>query len=98
MCKPLLIAQLHAAEVQYGILHRARHALAFAGLLTLKKCRENSSHEMNAGTGIADLRACHKWESVDFTGCRRGPACALGDVLINFAILVWPGSESLDGC
>src|SRR5262249_51787386 len=55
--EPLLIAQLHPAEIEYSVLHRALDALAAARLFPLKQRRKNSCHQMNPGTGIADLGA-----------------------------------------
>src|SRR5256885_13156166 len=46
--EPLLIAQLHAAEIQHAVLHRGEHSLSAARALALienrKSTRLNSSH------------------------------------------------------
>ena len=86
--EPLLVAKLHAAEVQHRILHRARHSLAPAALLAMKQGRQDARYQMDAGAGIADLGAGHHRETVDLTGGRCRAAGALGDVLIDLAVLV----------
>src|SRR5215470_15332708 len=50
---------------------------------------------MNAGAGVADLRASHERQTVNLTGRGSRAACTLRDVFINFAILIWTGTESL---
>ena len=47
--EPLLIAKLDPAKIQHRILHRACHSLAATGLLAMKKSREDTGHEMDAG-------------------------------------------------
>src|SRR3546814_141294 len=53
----LLVAQLHAAEVQHAVLHGRHHALAAARLLAMEQRGDDAEAEVQAGAGIADLRA-----------------------------------------
>src|SRR5256885_12904879 len=56
VCSSDLVAQLDPAQVQHRVLHRALHALAAPGLLALIERREDAGDEMNASTGVTDLR------------------------------------------
>ena len=60
MGQPLLIAQLDPAEVQHRVLHRASDSLTAPASLALEERRQNSRHQVDAGTGIADLGAGHQ--------------------------------------
>jgi hypothetical protein len=51
---------------------------------------------MEAGAGIADLRAGYERRAVAEPGGRRRAACALRDVLVNLALFVRPRAEALD--
>src|SRR5215813_7113031 len=93
--EPLLVPKLHATEVQYGILHRDGHALSLAALLAMKQGGKDSSYEMNAGAGIADLCARNHRETIYLTGSRGGSAGTLSDILIDLAILKRTRPESL---
>src|SRR5215467_278391 len=94
--EPLLVPKLHATEVQYGILHRDGHALSLAALFAMKQGGKDSSYEMNAGAGIADLGARNDRKTIDLTGSRGRSARALSDILIDLAILKRTQPKSLD--
>ena len=57
MREPLLVAQLHPAEVEDAVLHGAGDALAAARLLALEQRRHDAEPKMQPGAGIADLGA-----------------------------------------
>ena len=65
--EPLLIAELHAAEVEHRVLHRARDALAAAALLALDQGGQDAGDQVDAGPRIADLRAGHQRHAIDLT-------------------------------
>jgi hypothetical protein len=67
MLEPLLIAQLHAAEVQDRVLHCAGYSLSAAGFLAMNYRCQDARHQMNTGAGIADLRTSDHGEAGDFT-------------------------------
>src|SRR6185312_11012217 len=91
----LLIAQLHAAEVQHAVLHRGEHLLAAAGARALEKRGDDAECEVQAGAAIADLRAGNERRAVAEAGGRSRAAGALRDVLVDLAVLVWAGAEAL---
>ena len=66
--QPLLIAQLHAAQVQHRILHGDRHALPAAALLPVQQRGENAGHEVNAGARVANLGAGDERHAVHLSG------------------------------
>src|SRR5207237_2835480 len=91
----LLIAQLHAAQIEHAVLHRGEHLLSFSGGVALIKRGNDAECEMQAGAAVADLRAGHdRWAVVEAGGGRRS-AGALRDILIHLAILIRAGSEAL---
>src|SRR5262249_31351057 len=92
----LLVTQLDATEIEHAVLHRREHLLAAAGAIALKERGNNSKGEVQPGAGVADLRAGHKRRPVEKAGGRRRTARALGDVLIDLAVLVRPGTEPFD--
>src|SRR5262245_18570437 len=97
MLEALLVAHLHAGKVQNTFLHGAADALALAGGVAWIECRDNAERHMQAGTGIADLRASDKgWAVAEAGGGGRAPR-ALGNVLVDLAVLVGAGAEPLDG-
>src|SRR5215813_14235861 len=51
---------------------------------------------MNTGAGVPDLRASHERHTVNFASSGSRTASTLRDVFINFTVLVWTGTESLD--
>src|ERR1700744_1273347 len=92
----LLVAQLHAAQVQHRVLHRREHALAAARGLALEERRHDAQRQVQARSAVADLRAADGGRPVVEAGRRRGAAGALGDVLVDLAILVHAWPEALD--
>ena len=66
----LLVAQLDAAEVQHAVLHRRQHALAAAGALALVERAHDAQRQVQAGAGVADLRAGHQRQAVMEAGGR----------------------------
>ncbi len=92
----LLVAQLDAAQVQHAVLHGREHALAAVRRLALVQRRDDAQREVQAGAGIADLRAGHQRRSVVETRRRCRSAGALRDVLVHLAVLVGAGPEALD--
>ena len=95
MRETLLVAQLDAAQIEHAVLHRGEHLLAAAGAVALIERADDAEREMQARAGIADLRAGHQRRAVEET--RRGGRAsgALGDVLVDLAILVRAGAEAL---
>src|SRR3546814_17823815 len=63
---------------------------------------EQRGHEaegqVQAGAGIADLRAGHQRRAVAEAGGRGSAAGALGDVLVDLAVLIGPRAEALARC
>src|SRR3546814_12466367 len=51
----LLVAQLHAAEVQHAVLHGRLDALAAARPLTMEQRGHDAMGQVPAGAGIPDL-------------------------------------------
>ena len=96
MGEPLLVAQLDAAEVEHAVLHRGQHALAAAGALALVERAHDAERQMQAGAGVADLRAGHQRNAVVEAGGRGGAAGALRHVLVDLAVLVGARAEALD--
>src|SRR6185437_1810142 len=94
--EPLLVAQLHAAQIEYAILHRGEHALAASGRVALVERRDDAERQMQPRSAVADLRAGHERRAIVETGRRRGTARALRDVFVDLAVLVRAGAEALD--
>src|SRR5262249_21680169 len=92
MREPLLVAQLHAREIEHTVLHGAQHLLAAAGAGTLIERRHDAEGEMQPGAGIADLRAGDERRPLAEARGRGGAAGALRDVLIDLAVLVRAGA------
>src|SRR5262249_30599902 len=86
MLQPL-IAKLATAEVEDAVLHRSQDALAAPCADALIERRNNAKREMQAGAGIADLRAGHQRRTVAKAGGRGRAAGALRNVLIDLAVL-----------
>ena len=55
-----MIAELNAAEVHHAVHHRHLHVLSFAGAVALVQRGQQPDREVQAGPGIADLRAGNK--------------------------------------
>lgn len=49
MRQALLVAELHPAQVEHGMLHGHVDALAPAGVLTLEECRQYPGYCMHSG-------------------------------------------------
>ena len=92
----LLIAQLHAAQVQHAILHRGEHLLPASGRVALVERRDDAKRQMQPGAAVADLRTGDQRRAIVESGRRRRAASALRDVLIHLAVLVRTGAEPLD--
>src|SRR3954470_364149 len=71
MREPLLVAQLHPAEVEDAVLHGAGDALAAARLLALEQGGDDAEREVEARPRIADLSAGDERQPVAKAG-RRG--------------------------
>src|SRR4029077_4176695 len=93
----LLVAQLHAAEVQHTVLHGRQHPLAAARALALVERAHDAQRQVQAGAGVADLRAGHQRQAVMEAGGRGRTAGTLRHVLIDLAVLVGAGAEALHG-
>ena len=91
----LLVAQLDAGQVEHAVLHRAEHALAAAGSVALIERRDDAEREMQAGAGIADLRAGDERWTFAESGRGRRAAGALRDVLVDLALFVRARDQSL---
>src|SRR5260221_10510888 len=96
MRQTLLIAQLDAREVENAVLHGAEHALPAAGADALIERADDAECEVQAGAAVADLRAGDERRAVAEPSGGGGAARALGDVLVDLAILVGAGAEALD--
>src|ERR1700760_3092536 len=58
--------------------------------------RDDTEREMQAGAAVADLGAGHERHAVAEAGGGGRAAGALRDVLIDLAVFIWPGTETLD--
>ena len=96
MREALLVAQFHAREIEHAVLHGAQHALAAAGAVALVERADDAEREMQAGAGVADLRAGDERRAFAEAGGRGRAAGALRDVLVDLAVLVGAGAEALD--
>src|SRR5215471_1619459 len=96
MGEPLLVAQLDASEVEHAVLHGDVDALAAAGAVALIERAHDADCEVQAGAGIADLRAGHQWRPVVEPRGRCRAAGALRDVLVDLAVLIRARPEALD--
>ena len=95
-CEPLLIAQLHAAQVEHAILHRGEYALTAARGVALVQGRHDPQRKMQSGSAVADLRTGDERRAVIEAGRGRRTTGTLRDVLVDFAVFVRPGAEALD--
>src|SRR6185437_3988165 len=94
--EPLLVAQLDAAEIEHAVLHRHIDLLAAAGTGALEQRGDDTERQMQAGAGVADLRAGDQRRTVAEARGRCRPAGALRDVLVHLAVLIGTGAEALD--
>src|SRR5689334_20420577 len=69
--------------------------LASAGAVARLERRADAECQVQAGAGIADLRARDGRRAVAEAGRRRGAAGALRHVLVDLAVLVRAGTEAL---
>src|SRR5271157_3944649 len=93
----LLIAQLHAAEVQHTVLHGAGDPLPPARSHPLIQRRDNAEREMKSCSGVADLCGSHQWQPIAKTGGGGRTAHALGGILVDLVVLVRPRPKTLHG-
>ncbi len=84
----LLVAQLHAAQVDDRILHRDSDLLATARLTTADDGRQNTDREVHAGVAVAQRCGRHRGGAVPETRRRRCAACALRHVLVHLQVVV----------
>ena len=96
MLEALLIAQLDAAQVEHAVLHGGEHLLAAPGAVSLVERADDAEREMQPRAAVSDLRAGDQRRPVEKARGRRRAAGALGDVLVDLAILVRAGTEALD--
>src|SRR6185437_13912710 len=94
--QPLLIAQLHAAEIEHAILHRDGDALALAGGRALEQRCDNTKAKMQTRAAVADLRAGDERRALAEARGRGRAAGALCDILVDLAVLIGAGAEALD--
>ena len=96
MRETLLIAHLHAYEVEHRVLHRNFHALAAAGVRALVERGENSGDHVNAAPRITDLRTGRRRRAVFPAGRAHRAAHRLGNRFIRLEIGVFTGSEAFN--
>ena len=70
--------------------------LASPGFFPLKQCCNNPEAQVQPGAAITDLRPRHHWHVAQVPGGRGRAARALGDILVDFAVLVFPRPEPFD--
>src|SRR4029453_14507642 len=97
MLEALVVAHLHAREVQYAVLHGTGDALTLAGHAAMIKSRDDAERQMQAGTSIADLRASDEGQAVAEAGGGGRAPRALRDIFVDLAVLVGTGAKALDG-
>ena len=86
--EPLLVTQLHAAQVEHGILHGAGHLLALARLLAADDGRENANGQVHASVAVAKGRTRHGGRAIPEARGRGCAAGTLGHVLIDLQVFV----------
>ncbi len=96
MREALLVAQLHAAQVQHAILHRGQHLLPPPRMRALIQSGHDTKRQMQSAAGIADLRACDERRAVVETSGGSGTAGTLSDIFVNLAVFVRTRPKSLD--
>src|SRR6201989_711565 len=92
----LLVAQLHAAEVQDAGAHRDLHALAATGVRALVERRADRAEQVDRVAGVADLRAGRDGGAVLEAGRAHRAAGRLGDVLVGLRVLERARAEALE--
>src|SRR5262245_9740445 len=93
----LLIAHLHACQVEHAVLHGTGDALSAASRGAMIEGRDDAERQMQAGAAVADLCARDERRSVPEPGRRGGATGALGHVLIDLAVLVRSRSKAFHG-
>ncbi len=96
MREALLVAQLDAREVENTVLHRGGDLLSASAHGALVKRGDDAERQMQSGAAVADLRAGDERKPVAKTRGRRRAAGALRDVLVNLAVFIGAGTETLD--
>ena len=94
--EPLLVAQLHPAEVEHGVLHRDLDSLPAAGVGALIERRQDPGDQVDAGPRVADLCTGRGGRPVFETGGGHRAAHRLRDDFVGLEVEVLAGAESLD--
>ena len=93
----LVVAPLHATQVHHAVHHCHFDILALAGTVGLVQRGQQPDRQMQAGAGIADLRASDKRRAVRHAGGAHRAAHRLRDVFVGLEIRIRAvGTESLD--
>ena len=80
----LLVTQLHTAQIQYGILHRASYLLTAASFLTVHEGSQNTNRQVHTGIAIAQSSSGYGRRTVPETSGGSCAASTLSYVLIHF--------------
>src|SRR3954463_11369739 len=91
----LLVAQLHAAEVEDAAAHRDLHPLAAARVGPLVQRGADRAEQVDRVARVPDLRAGHDGRAVLEAGGAHGAAGRLRDVLVRLGLLERAGAEAL---
>src|SRR4051794_40384504 len=91
----LLVAELHAAQVQDAAAHRDLDALAAAGVRALVERRADRAEQVDRVARVADLRAGRDRRAVLEPGGAHRAAGRLGDVLVRLGVLERARAEAL---
>ena len=94
--EPLLVAELHPAQVEDGVLHRDLDSLPAAGVRALIERGQDPCDEVDAGARVADLRTGGRGRPVLETGGGHGAAHRLRDDFVGLEVEVLARAESLD--
>lgn len=97
MGQALLVAEFDAAQVEDGVLHGDLDALAASGVGALVEGGQDPRDGVDAGAGVADLRAGGQWRAAFEAGGGHGAAHGLGDDLVGLERGVGAVAEALDG-
>src|SRR5919112_1558038 len=92
----LLVAQLHAAQVEDAAAHRDLDPLAAAGVRPLVQGRADRAEQVDRVAGVADLGAGDDRRAVLEAGRRHGAAGGLRDVLVRLGLLQRARAEALE--
>ena len=91
----LLVAQLHTAQVEHGVLHGRQHLLATACVRSLVQRGHDAQRQVQAGAAVANLRAAHHRRAIVKPCGGRSPASALRDIFVDLALLIGPRAKTL---